>query len=281
MIAFTSSLCLENCEHMLDFARYSAKMPKGASSSYCAYCGTSNSIYGSFTICGKCEGLTSESKLSTKGSDYVQALLSIRSHMNKQEYDESIKEYDALFNATKEPMLLYAEALACIEYSNYVVSKVSYDKPGFMESNSMLKHNASDLVSKAKLLLAKCASMLRLELMSDKTPMNMYNLFITYLKFGDLAAAHDAMLALKNLDSSLYEYASMLIDAETNNIDSMLEHAEKLIKANWQPHAVLYYAAYALFKKKHIKESKIILKNISSIIKSSSAEQLEWHVEHV
>ncbi|MCL4373447.1 MAG: hypothetical protein M1360_00155 [Candidatus Marsarchaeota archaeon] len=258
---------------MFDFVRYSRRTPKPTGSFTCNYCGAENSFFGGIAICTNCESMTSTSQQSSAG--HASAIRSIRAHNKNKEYEESIKAYDVLFGLEKDPMLLYAEALTYIEYSNYEVSRIRYDREGFMEENSMLNHHASELSAKAKLLLAKCASMISGSAVAGDAKAAAYHLFLAHLKFGDISAARVSIEGIKKLnDSMLYEYASMLLDSETGNFKSVLMHSEKLLKANWEPHIALYYSAYALFKLGRIKDSKAIVASIRNAIKSENAVHL-------
>ncbi|MGC8651824.1 MAG: hypothetical protein ACP5UH_01055 [Candidatus Micrarchaeia archaeon] len=259
---------------MFDFVKYSKKMPKVAGKFTCMYCGAENISFGGVAICTNCEGIASSTTPQAADHNRVDAVREISTHNRLHEYEESIKIYEQLFNTAKDPMLLYAEALTYIAYSNYELSRISYDREGFMEENAEHNYHASELTSKAKLLLAKCSSMLRSGTPLSDAKTSAYHLFLAYLKFGDTAAARSALYNVKKLDGTLYEYASMQLGSEIGDFKGVLQHSEVLLKARWQPHIALYYAAYALFKTGKTKEAKAIMGSIQGFIKSENTGRL-------
>ncbi|MGC8586135.1 MAG: hypothetical protein ACP5K5_01150 [Candidatus Micrarchaeia archaeon] len=243
------------------------------------YCGAESPASNNSIICSRCEGFTSVGDIASRNARHASIIEQISSYVKSRNYDKALELYDSLYNDEKDPVLLYAEALLCIDYSNYLLQLRSYDKEGFMEENAALQKAASDLAARAKLLLSRCASQLSAGLESNQMPSYAYHLFLAYLKFGDLAAAQASLEIIKARDPMLFEYASMLFDSKLGKFDDLLKHAEKLLNANWQPFAVLYYSAYALFKKGRRKESKAILENIKPFMASENVERLLEAIE--
>ncbi|MGC8669927.1 MAG: hypothetical protein ACP5TL_02120 [Candidatus Micrarchaeia archaeon] len=261
---------------MFNFVGYSEKLPKYSTTRYCVYCGTKNVVASTAMICTNCEAMSKSMHKTLADANYENLLMSISKSNSNLDYEKSLQYYEQLIQKTKDPMLLYAEALTYIAYSNYEMSKVSYDRPGFMEENSVHTNNALQLMSKAKLLLAKASSDLEKEFDMNKTDINAYNLFIVRMKLGDVAAANAALDLLKEMKNEmLYNYAIMKFYNERMKYDKVLELAEKLIKGKWNPHLVLYYVAYALLKKGKKKDARKILLNIKGFVKTENLDYLE------
>ncbi|MGC9190687.1 MAG: hypothetical protein ACP5FR_02115 [Candidatus Micrarchaeia archaeon] len=266
---------------MFDFVGYAKKTKSMQKNNYCTHCGAMTASLGNMAICSRCEAIAQQAPIKSEATELLKSKLDdIRASINSHQYDKAIAGYEELFTSTKDPLYLYVEALAYIEHSNDEIAMVDYNKPGFMEENSLHKANSIALFSKAKELLAKSSSMLLADMKNGVSTQNLYHFFLVNMKFGDTAAVNSASEAIgKSADKYMHTYTLMRLSISKGNYEKALIQSESLLKANWQPVVVLYYVAYALFKRRDFDKAYEILKYIEPQIESGRASALLREIE--
>jgi tetratricopeptide (TPR) repeat protein len=240
----------------------------------CPYCGAKTLGLPSGTICGNCENLISTQSGGRYGSpQYISSMEGIHDSIRKKSYAEAYPAFERLIGMPEDPFLLYTEALAYIENSNFETTLISYDKQGFMEENIAHRNASISLLSTAKMLLNKAVY---LSETNGKGDISMaYLQFLAYLKLGDLKAADDAAGKLKGSTPLLENYSQMLLANAMGNYPKVLEYADSLLVRDTFSINALYYSAYALFKKGDRKVAKTLLAEFLAVAESESANRLK------
>lgn len=244
----------------------------------CEYCGTETPSISETCICSNCECLASTRRLLLANRDHLllESLDSIKNLAFDSKYAEAISIYDKLISERKDPFLMYAEALLYIRYSNYELSKITYDKRGFMDENTLSRNSASKLISSSKKLLERAISTIELEISKGNKSANMfYLLFLCQLKMQNYRAARPNLEILKMIpDDYLYSYASMIFNMHIQDYKSAAAFAEKLIsKENFSINS-LYYTAFMKFKQRDFAEAKKLLDGLNQLIPNKNVELL-------
>ena len=234
----------------------------------CAYCGVETPSTGSIGICSNCESMISMDRKSLMGTnpELVGDLDAIRKGIADKDFESAISVYGKM--KSDEPSLLYAEALACIGYSNCEISQISYDRKGFMEENAEHRRKGSELASKAKLLIAKATHLAAHDVENGSASMDLvYALFLLQVKLGALRGASYTLRGL-NKAGGVYAlgYANIVLDASMKRYDDVMKHADILAGGNQLPLSALYYIALALFKKGRIADSTRLLKELQPLM---------------
>ena len=244
----------------------------------CAYCGTSTAALGNAGICSNCESIAYYESESLPNRDPVLAgsLKNIRDAIANANYEDAIAEYEKLCLYSKDPSFLYAEALVYIKYSNRENSKISYDRPGFMEDNADLTERSLNLAVKAKALLAKAIAIAREDVAKgNNSPNILYALLLAQLKFGELRGARKSLDTIERYDkSTLYNYAAMLLEAHIGNYRKVMEYADAIINSNDVISNAFFYAGLAMFKLGRRTDAEKLLRSASKVSDSSSIPAL-------
>lgn len=246
--------------------------------SMCMYCGLETPALGDMAICSNCENIVymNRSSLAKREQDLISKLDSINESINKSDFHVAISTYDKIVSERLEPTFLYAEALLYIKYSNYEISQISYDKPGFMDENTKRRDSATKQASTAKKFLEKAIFMARTEIAAGNASLNtVYALFLAQRKIGNMRGAREAMELLDRLGKEFITgYVSMVYETEMKNFDKAIAHAESLVGQNDFSINAFYYIAYALFKKGKRNDAKILLETLKPSIASRNVEAL-------
>ena len=249
----------------------------------CEYCGRETFSVDNMAVCTNCEGLIhlTRKMVQMKNPALASSLDTVNELLAGGEHERAAQIYEKLYSETKDPQLLYAEALVYIKSSNYDMSKIAYDKPGFMDGNIALKDSALKQTSSAKRLLAKIIYVTRGNLDKNIISVNtLYSLFLAQLKFGDIRGAKHSLEKLEGLNNGyVYTYASMVFWAVMRNYDKTIENAEALLAQNNFSINAAYYMAFAYFKQKKLKDAKRLLVAAQKYLSSESAEVLVQDME--
>ena len=165
--------------------------------------------------------------------------------------------------------------MACISYSNYEISHISYDRKGFMEENSTHRNRGSQLASKAKLLIAKGIHIATDDIDKGSASTDiMYTLFLLQVKLGAMKGAEYMLHELNRIGGYVPEYTNIVFNANMKRYNDMNRHADMMAKGNTPPLNVFYYIAFALFKEGRIADSTMLLKELQQTVFSPNVETL-------
>jgi tetratricopeptide (TPR) repeat protein len=236
----------------------------------CEYCGTETPSIGDACICSNCECLAHITRqiLASRDNPLLASLDNIRSKVASSEYADAISVYDKLILERQDPFLMYAEALLYIQYSNYELSKISYDKTGFMDENASSRAIASKFISNSKRLLQKAISAVELDISKGNKSANAtYLLFLCQLKMQNYRAARSRLEELGAMpDKYIFNYASMIFNILVNDHKSAEKFADKLLSNDIFSINSLYYIAFIRFKQRNFTEAKELLTSLNQLI---------------
>ncbi len=260
------------------YAKRLERLSKSYHRMVCMYCGAETTAQSDLCICSNCESITRYDKalLSSRDPTLVESLGVISVALGKKDYTAAIAEYEKIFQERKDPLYLYAESLAYIKYSNDENGNIGYEKPGFMEDNTALREQALGLASEAKRLLAKSAYMLADYVSKgDASLSNLYSLALVRLKLGDLKGAQESVNSIGKLgNSTLYNYAAMLLETQLGNYAQAGKHADALISSDDAPVNAFFYAGLSMFKQGRYADAKRLLDSLSGVSGSASIPAL-------
>ena len=251
----------------------------------CTYCGMETVSVGEISICSNCESIIHASRrmLLTRNPDLVKRLDGISKGIKSKDFESAIAIYDEMREGGGEPALLYAEALAYIGYSNYEISKISYDREGFMEENITHRSRGSELISTSKLLLTEAVGLAVREIEKEKgnASLNLeYSLFLAQLKLGLVRGAGYTLSNLRKMTGAyVSEYANLVFDASVGRYDDVIKNAGSMIKSTHISANVFYYIAFALFKKGDMEDSERMLEELGPLMKSENVGSLLQEIE--
>ncbi|MGC8478326.1 MAG: tetratricopeptide repeat protein [Candidatus Micrarchaeia archaeon] len=259
-------------------ARVYTKILKGIGSSSpaytCPYCGMINySPVGAF-FCSGCEAFVPSPK--EIGQEKIRRAQEIRDFVKGNSFGEAEKAYESIEEYTTNPYFPYSEALVCILESNYEAGKIDYMLKGFMEDNVTHRNNSLASFSKAKLLFAKAIFTARKNISGgENTAEYLHAMFMSYIKSGDLKAAHATLEKVEKLgDALVSEYENMVLKSNLGDYEGMAKHAEKLLSKDMFAVNAAYYLAYSLFKTKKLKEALILLESFPDSTENEAVKAL-------
>lgn len=257
-------------------------LQKGAPLLMCECCGVETASVGDMCICSNCENMvvTNRNILEKKDHVLLDTLDKINKSLSEFKYDDAIALYEKLMADRKEPSLMYAAAIAYLKYSNYEIMQIGYQKPGFMEGNTMYRDNASKLTSTAKKLLTKSISTANAEVAKGNNSLNLvYTCFLAAVKMENVKGAQYTVQIIQKMGNEyIYNYSQMVFDAMIDNHDDVIKVADKLTKKDSFSINAFYYIALALFKKGKSKDAKLILEGLNGLIKSQNLEALIFQI---
>ncbi|MDE1868720.1 MAG: hypothetical protein KGH60_02020 [Candidatus Micrarchaeota archaeon] len=249
----------------------------------CEYCGKETFAVHDMAMCTGCESLVHLTRkvVQLKNPGLAGSLDTINRLVEAGEHEKAAQIYEKLYADTKDPQLLYAEALLYTKYSNYETSMISYDKQGFMDENIALRDSSLKQVSASKKLLAKLIYIARGNVDKNIISINtLYSLFLAQLKFGDVRGAKRSLEMLSNLNNDyVHTYASMVFENAMGNYDSVIKNAEALLTQNSFSINAAYYLAFAWFKKGRIGDAKKLINAAQGYLGSDTTESLVQDME--
>jgi tetratricopeptide (TPR) repeat protein len=271
---------MASASHYLKFLAAAAKSGRVL---MCPFCGAYTTSINNQGICHSCENIIAldrsalmknESALCTMLDDYNKQL-------SAQDYEAALKAYDTVLAKYPTPNYMYVKALTYISYSNYELSKIRYDLPGFMEDNSVHRENSSRMFSSAKLLFNKAiyhANSATAQPSDSVTYGSEYIMFLSAIKLGDLASAKshlDRIRASNNLYISAY--AGVVLDSSLGNFEAVSHAADSMLKSNNFPVNILYYVAYAQFKLGRHGDAEKLTKALGSMFNNKTIASLNMY----
>jgi tetratricopeptide (TPR) repeat protein len=260
------------------YVRLMKAMSKAHRKFTCTSCGTKTEVLGDFCMCSNCESIAHYDSvaISRKDPTLSNSLKLIGDALAAGNYEGVIAEYEKLYQYKRDPLLLYAEALAYIRYSNRTYAGISYDRPGFMEDNAAMAENAMKLASTAKALLAKSIKASRDDMAEgNSSPDSLYGLMLAQLKLGDLRGAKDSLDAMEKLNIPLvYNYAAMMLDAQKSDYRKVMAHADTILRSKNILVNAFFYAGLALFGLGSRNDAMKLFKSMSAVSESSAVPLL-------
>lgn len=249
----------------------------------CGYCGNENAVTSDVWICFHCENANRATDLSIKlnDKDFVNTISEVNEHLSNNDYDGALAAYNNIVTKYKAPGITYNYGLLHLQYSNYEISLIRYDRKGFMEENAILREKASALVSKAKLLfnkaIAECADMAKAEGSNEFVA---YTLLIINIKLKNLRAAMKNIEEIKTHNNIyLTDYSEMLFNAEAGRYIEAAKYAKELLKkGQFSPNAC-YYMGWALFKAGRHREAKELIGALGTQLQNNSMFALNLEIE--
>ena len=247
----------------------------------CQFCGAYTPAINNQGICHACENVISSDRaaLMKNSSDMCAILDSYNKQVASSDFDTALKTYDSLLEKYPAPNYTYAKALAYISYSNYELSKIRYDLPGFMEENSVHKEAASHLFSSAKLLLNKAifdaAKQAAAQSGQQPTYGTSYMMLLAAVKLDDIAAAKSYLGRLKASGNAyLFAYAEIVFDSHIGDFNALLRSADSMLKGKDFPINIFYYISYALFKLGRRADSEKLTGALEKVLGSNTISSL-------
>jgi pentatricopeptide repeat protein len=234
----------------------------------CTCCGVETLSVGNIGICSNCESMidTDRKSLLSSNPELVGNLDAIRKAIANNDFESALSIYGRMRSEGEEPSLLYAEALACIGYSNRETSRISYDRKGFMEENASFRKKGSELASKAKLLMEKAIRLATDDIDKGNASMDiMYTLFLLQAKLGAMKGAYYMLHELDRVKGYTSEYANLVFNASMGRYNDVIKHADVMATGNQLPLNAFYYIAFALFKKGRITDSMKLLGELQQL----------------
>ncbi|MGC8537590.1 MAG: hypothetical protein ACP5MZ_01220 [Candidatus Micrarchaeia archaeon] len=254
---------------------------KNSRSLMCQFCGAYTPAIENHGVCHICENVISSDRaaLMKSNSDICKMLDDYNKQISSSDFDSALKTYDSIIAKYPAPNYTYAKALAYISYSNYELSKIRYDLPGFMEENSAHKEMASRLFSSAKMLLSKAIFDASKQASAPPGQIPTYGtsylLFLAAIKLGDIAAAKSYLGKLKASGNAyLSSYAEIIFDSNTNNFSGLLNSADLMLKSKDFPINIFYYISYALFKLGKRADSEKLTAELQKVLSSNTISSL-------
>ena len=255
---------------------------KSSSLLICEYCGVETASLGDICVCSNCESMvvTTRPILQKKDHPLLDSLDSINNAINDMKYELAIPIYDKLIADKKDPSLMYAAAILYLKYSNYEITQIGYAKPGFMEDNTVHRDKGAKLASTAKKLLSKSISVANAEIAKGNTPLSLvYNRFLAQVKMGSVKGAKESVGLLQKLGNEyIYNYASLVFEARMEHYDNTIKIADTLTDPKSFSVNAFYYIGLGLFKKRKVKDAKMVLEALNGILKSNNLEALIFEI---
>ena len=246
-----------------------ANVERSGTKLICTYCGVETLSIGDIGICSNCESMISTDRKSLMGTypELVGHLDDIRKSMGNNDFESAMSIYDKMTSGSEDPSLLYAEALACIGYSNYEISRISYDRKGFMEENSVHRKKGSELASKAKMLMAKAVRLATDDIGKGSASTGLvYALFLLQVKLGAMKGAGYMLHELSRTGGLVPGYADLVFNSSMRRYDDVIGHADAMSAGNQLPLNAFYYVAFAMFKKGEITDSAKLLEYLQRLM---------------
>ncbi len=254
---------------------------KSGRSLMCPFCGAYTISINNQGMCHICENTISadraalmktESELCTMLDDY-------NKQVSNSDFDAAIKTYDSILAKYPMPNYTYVKALTHIYYSNYELSKIKYELPGFMEENSVHREVASRMFSYAKLLLNKSIFDAEKAASGSQSTYGVeYTMFLSAIKLGDLRVARSHLDKLRQSGNKyIAAYAEIVYDSNIGDFTALLRNADMALKSKDFAINIFYYIAYALFRLGRRADAAKLSKALSGIMTSSTINALSTY----
>ena len=218
----------------------------------CESCGAETLTGGGMAFCSNCESIVgSEAKTVGQDPALFVSVGAIRAAVLRKDFESAAEIYDQMMKGRRSPQLLYAKGIMYVEFSNYVISKVSYDGNG-MSRNVELRERGAMLASESKKLIAESLGISEKEAKDVPDAHIFYRMFLCALKLGDLRAAREysGRISWFDKDGTIASYAKIVLNVQGGLYKEAEMGLDKLVKTKAMiPTAnAFYYAALVAFK---------------------------------
>ncbi len=249
----------------------------------CGYCGNENAALGGIWICFHCENVNDNTVLLMKlnNTDLMDTLEKVNGFLASDNYEQALAMYGEMVAKYKDPCMTYNYGLMHLQYSNYEIASIRYDRKGFMEENAMHREKGDALASRAKLVLNRASVECQKKIDTENTEgLWYYTLFIINIKLHRMKTAMRAMDKVKDYSNEyLNSYCRMIFNAETGNYYNVAKSSVELLgKGQFSPNA-LYYVSWTLFKAGRLKDSLVLITALDKQLQNSSTVALKEEVE--
>ncbi len=247
----------------------------------CQYCGNENVALGDTWVCAYCENANYASILAIKlrDAELVKSLNLVNDYLSESDFDSALAEYEKILDSNDEPGFHYRYAQLIIQYSNYEVASIRYDRPGFMEENALHRELSGTLDSRAKMILSKTAVACEIAFRNgNKDPFVLHAYFMSNLKLKNLKTAKRASEMTAMYSKPLQEYQQMALAAELGDATATATTADSQIKKVFSPINAFYYLTWSLVRAKRLEDAKVFITKLSGYIPNSSVKALEKEI---
>ncbi len=242
--------------------------------SKCVYCGNENRTVNDTWICTVCENINYAGTL--RDPNLFPALDNVNQLIDERKYDEALAAYEKIMSQYNEPAYIYRYALLIMEQSNYEVSCIRYDRPGFMEENAVHRERASALHSKWKRIMNKALVACNDEIANaGGNQFLAYTLFILAIKLGKPKTAKRAIGIQERYNTpSVVAYENMVLSAELGLPHDTEKAAAELIRTMSFPLNAFYYLTWSMVKLGQYQDAAGMSARLSIYIQNDSLRAL-------
>ncbi len=187
-------------------------------------------------------------------SQIIEVGTGFRKKLESGDYDGADTDFVRLMAQSGNPMLSYVYGIFCISSSNAEISKIRYDREGFMEANTKFRDSAAQKYAKARASMH--SYLFAYEKSGDNSLSLTYAAFLAYSKLGMERPASLSLESIKNQDKEghTYRYARMVSYSYSEMYKELLREARE-ISIDAPSHNALFYLSLALLKTKRPAEA--------------------------
>lgn len=241
----------------------------------CGYCGRATPATGERWVCSHCELAISGTTLSIilNDKERVATLTDIDEHMEANDYQSALAGYDKLIAKYSSPELFYNSGLVYMQWSNFQIESIRYDRKGFMEENAKYRESGSALASKAKLMFNRAYSVCQkgIGTAASANDFAAFTWFMSAIKLGRFRNAGQIRDLLKSYNSDyMTSYAEMVLNAELGKYAETATFAVQLLKKDRFSANALYYLSWALFKSGKEKDSLRLITTLGKQLQNNN-----------
>ncbi len=251
----------------------------------CKYCGSKTRTRGRICVCSNCELINTFMQKNALDSELVQWLEQYNEFIEDENYPFAINIYNQIINIYKTQEYFYVHGINYIKYSNFMASRIRYDRSGFMEENSAYKKASNEIYYNARLFLYKSINLVDLNLNSnsEEVPDMIYVRLLAQIKLGDMRGANDSIERIAFLDNKyLTSYSNILFYDAIGDADKTIDAIDAIINEyNDYPITIFYYLSKSLYKKKQCRNADKIIKSLSKLVYNKSIEHLSKNIDNM
>ncbi len=247
---------------------------------FCAYCGTETPSIGGSGMCANCELPLSASMDAVRASKPTQFSYAsqISSKTSAGDYDGASKLCDAAYSDTKDSGYMYTKGIIYTKWSNDEAARISYDRSGFMEENTVHRSKATGFAAQARAAFAYVISQAAHS--DSSTSADPYLIFLCQLKLHNLREAAEELKIIKKSGKPMQEaYAMMMLELNTGNPEAALKASDLLLKPDLFSINALYYVAEALADKKDYNTSRKLALELMGKLPKAKLKSLIWRID--
>ncbi|MCL5423847.1 MAG: hypothetical protein M1385_02065 [Candidatus Marsarchaeota archaeon] len=216
-------------------------------------------------------------------SELSQWLEQYNEFIDDENYPSAINIYNQIVGIYKTQEYLYVHGINYIKYSNFMASRIRYDRSGFMEENSAYKKASNEIYYNARLFLYKSINLVNLNTNSEEIPDVIYVKLLAQIKLGDMRGANDSIERIAFLNNKyLTNYSNILFYDASGEVNKTINAINAMIdEYNDYPITIFYYLAKSLYKKREWKNANEVIKLLSKLVYNKSIEHLSKNIENM